>query len=206
MIRAREVNMIGPQGEPLGTFAIQQALDMAAEQGLDLVEVSPNSTPPVCRVMDYGKFKYKQSKRAHEAKKNQKVIHLKEVKFRPNTDHHDFDFKMKHVQRFLEAGDKAKVAIFFKGREIIHRDHGMKVLDRVIVASEDFAIVEQTPKQEGRTMMMVLAPRPPGSKKKPASPAVQATPTPQVAASPAVQATPAPQPTEPVEANPQPQP
>ncbi len=126
---------------------------------MDLVEVSPNSNPPVCRIMDYGKHKYKASKKAHEAKKKQKIIHVKEVKFRPNTDQHDFDFKLRNVCRFLENGDKAKVAIFFKGREIVHREFGMKVLERIAKATEEVAIIEQQAKQEGRTLVMILAPK-----------------------------------------------
>ncbi len=127
MIRVREVSVIGGDGEQLGVFPAEEALRMAMEQELDLVEVAPGANPPVCRIMDYGKHKYKQSKKAHEAKKNQKVQHLKEVKFRPNTDKHDFDFKLKHLIRFLEHGDKAKVVIFFKGREIVHKENGMRV-------------------------------------------------------------------------------
>ena len=164
MIRVKEVNVIGANGEPLGIFPIHQAMAMAQEINYDLVEVAPSAIPPVCRIMDYGKFKYKQSKKAHEAKKNQKIVHVKEVKFRPNTDQHDFDFKLKHVQRFLDAGDKAKVQIFFKGREILHRENGEKILQRVVVATEEYAIVEQTPKQEGRALVMILAPK--NSKKK----------------------------------------
>lgn len=168
MIRVREVSVIGPNGEPLGTFAIGQALALAQESNLDLVEVAPTANPPVCRIMDYGKFKYKQSKRVHEAKKNQKVIHVKEVKFRPNTDQHDFDFKLKHVQRFLEAGDKAKVQIFFKGREILHREHGEKILQRIVEATEEYGLIEQSPRQEGRALVMILAPK--NNKKKVAAP------------------------------------
>ena len=151
--------MIGGDGEQLGVFLTEEALRMAMEQELDLVEVAPGADPPVCRIMDYGKYKYKQSKKAHEAKKNQKVQHLKEVKFRPNTDQHDYDFKLKHVMRFLENGDKAKVVIFFKGREIVHKENGMRVLQRVAVAIEEVAIVEVPPKPEGRTLMMMLAPK-----------------------------------------------
>ena len=165
MIRVREVSVIGDDGEPLGVIPTEEAIGMAEEQDLDLVEVAPNSNPPVCRIMDYGKHKYKASKKAHEAKKNQKVAHIKEVKFRPNTDQHDFDFKMKHVQRFLENGDKAKVVIFFKGREIVHREFGQKVLERVVEQTEDIAIIEQSAKQEGRTLVMVLAPKNSKSKK-----------------------------------------
>jgi translation initiation factor IF-3 len=159
MIRVREVEVIGDDGERLGTFPTADALEMAREREMDLVEVSPNSNPPVCRIMDYGKFKYKQSKKAHEAKRNQKIIHLKEIKFRPNTDQHDYEFKLKHVRRFLEAGDKVKVVIFFRGREIVHRENGERILQRVGEATEDLAIMEQTSKQEGRTLNMILAPK-----------------------------------------------
>ncbi len=163
MIRVQEVTVIGTDGEQLGNFPTREAIALAQDQDLDLVEVSPNANPPVCRIMDWGKHKYKQSKRAHEAKKNQKVTHVKEVKFRPNTDQHDFDFKVKHVHRFLEAGDKAKVVIFFKGREIVHRTGGAKVLQRVAEAVEDIGVIEQTPKQEGRHLTMILVPK--GNKK-----------------------------------------
>jgi len=159
MIRVKEVTVISDEGEPMGVFSTRDAINLAQEQSLDLVEVAPFANPPVCKIMDYGKFKYKQSKRAHEAKKNQKVVHLKEVKFRPNTDDHDYDFKLKHVQRFLEQGDKAKVVIFFKGREIIHPEHGIKILERITEAIEDLGVVEQPAKKEGRTFVMVLAPK-----------------------------------------------
>lgn len=158
MIRVKEVSLIGDEGEQMGVFLTQEALSMAEEQSMDLVEVAPNAKPPVCRLMDYGKFKYKQSKRAHEAKKNQKVIHVKEVKFRPNTDKHDYDFKLKHVIRFLEAGDKAKVIIFFRGREIVHRENGQRLLERVAEAVKDIAQVEQAAKPEGKTLCMIFAP------------------------------------------------
>ena len=159
MIRVKEVSLIGHDGEQMGVYSTQQALSMAQEQDMDLVEVSPFANPPVCRVMDYGKFKYKQSKRAHEAKKNQKVVHIKEVKFRPNTDRHDYDFKLKHARRFLEAGDKVKVVIFFRGREIVHRENGQKLLGRVNQDLEELAQVEQQSKQEGRTLCMIFAPK-----------------------------------------------
>ncbi len=159
MIRVREVSVIGDDGEPIGTLPTEEALSMAQDQDMDLVEVSPNSNPPVCRIMDYGKHKYKASKKAHEAKKKQKIIHVKEVKFRPNTDQHDFDFKLRNVQRFLENGDKAKVVIFFKGREIVHREFGMKVLERVADATKETAVIEQQAKQEGRTLVMILTPK-----------------------------------------------
>ena len=159
MIRVREVSVIGDDGEPIGTLPTGEALDMARDQDLDLVEVAPTANPPVCRIMDYGKHKYKASKKAHEAKKKQKVIHVKEVKFRPNTNKHDFDFKLRNVHRFLGNGDKAKVVIFFKGREIVHREFGMKVLERVADATQEVAVIEQQAKQEGRTLVMILAPK-----------------------------------------------
>ena len=165
MIRVQEVSVIGDDGESLGTIPTEEAISMAEDRSLDLVEVAPNANPPVCRIMDYGKHKYKASKKAHEAKKNQKIVHVKEVKFRPNTDQHDFDFKLKHVQRFLENGDKAKVVIFFKGREIIHREFGQRVLERVVEKTEDIAVIEQSAKQEGRTLVMILAPKNVKSKK-----------------------------------------
>lgn len=158
MIRAKEVNVISEDGGPIGVLSVPEALAIAKDKDLDLVEVAPNANPPVCRIMDYGKFKYRQSKRAHEAKKNQKVVHIKEVKFRPTTDEHDYDFKVKNLRRFIEAGDKVKVVIFFRGREIVHRDKGQEILDRIIKETEETTVVEQTSRQEGRTLMMVLAP------------------------------------------------
>ena len=159
MIRVKEVSLIGNDGEQLGVYLTQEALTLAEEQNQDLVEVSPNSNPPVCRIMDYGKFKYQQSKRAHEAKKKQKIIHVKEVKFRPNTDQHDYDFKLKHAIRFLEAGDKVKVVVFFRGREIVHRENGQRLLERVTETLEDFSLIEQEAKQEGKTLCMIFAPK-----------------------------------------------
>ena len=157
MIRVKEVSLIGNDGEQLGIYLTQEALVLAEEQNQDLVEVAPNSNPPVCRIMDYGKFKYQQSKRAHEAKKKQKVIHVKEVKFRPNTDQHDYDFKLKHAVRFLEAGDKVKVVVFFRGREIVHRENGQKLLERITETLEEVSLVEQEAKQEGKTLCMIFA-------------------------------------------------
>jgi len=159
MIRVAEVSLIGNDGEQLGVFPTQEALNMAEEKDQDLVEVAPNSRPPVCRIMDYGKFKYQQSKRAHEAKKKQKIIHVKEVKLRPNTDQHDYNFKLKNAFRFLESGDKVKVLVFFRGREIVHRENGHKLLVRVTETLEDIAVVEQEAKQEGRTLCMIFAPK-----------------------------------------------
>jgi len=159
MIRVKEISLIGNDGEQLGVFPTQEALNMAEEKGQDLVEVAPNSNPPVCRIMDYGKFKYQQSKRAHEAKKKQKIIHVKEVKLRPNTDQHDYDFKLRNAFRFLESGDKVKVLVFFRGREIVHRENGQKLLVRATKTLEDIAVVEQEARQEGRTLCMIFAPK-----------------------------------------------
>ncbi len=159
MIRVKEISLIGNDGEQLGVFPTQEALNMAEEKDQDLVEVAPNSSPPVCRIMDYGKFKYQQSKRAHEAKKKQKIIHVKEVKLRPNTDQHDYDFKLKNAFRFLESGDKVKVLVFFRGREIVHRENGQKLLVRATKTLEDIAVVEQEARQEGRTLCMIFAPK-----------------------------------------------
>lgn len=132
---------------------------MAEEVGLDLVEVAPNADPPVCRIMDYGKFKYQLSKKAHDAKKKQTVVTVKEVKVSPKTEEHDIQFKLKHMRRFLESGDKVKVTMLFKGREITHTEIGKKILDRIIKEVEDIGIVEQIPKLEGRHMVMVIAPQ-----------------------------------------------
>jgi translation initiation factor IF-3 len=164
MIRVKEVSVVGDNGDQLGVFLTQDAINMAEDRNLDLVEVAPNSNPPVCRVMDYSKFKYQQSKRAQEAKKKQKIIHVKEVKFRPNTDQHDYDFKLKNTLRFLGAGDKVKILVFFRGREIVHRENGQKLLARVTETLADMAVVEQEAKQEGKTLCMIFAPK--GLKKK----------------------------------------
>ena len=164
MIRVKEVNVVGDNGDQLGVLLTQDAINMAQDRNLDLVEVAPNSNPPVCRVMDYSKFKYQQSKRAQEAKKKQKIIHVKEVKFRPNTDQHDYDFKLKNALRFLGAGDKVKILVFFRGREIVHRENGQNLLARVKATLGDMAVVEQEAKQEGKTLCMIFAPK--GLKKK----------------------------------------
>ncbi len=136
-----------------------EALAMAQEQGYDLVEVAPKSTPPVCRIMDYGKFKYEQSKRAKEAKKHQHVIHVKEMKFRPKTEDHDYQFKLKHVISFLESGDKVKATVRFRGREMTHIELGRRILEKIVEDTKDIASVEQQPKLEGRNMTLVVAPR-----------------------------------------------
>lgn len=158
-IRAQEVRVIGKDGQQLGVLALKRALEQAALDELDLVEVAPNAEPPVCKIMDYGKFKYQQSKRSQEAKKKQTVIQVKEVKVRPKTDEHDLLVKIKHIKRFLAQRDKAKVTIMFRGREIAYADQGMKVLQRIQEELKEDAMVEQSPKMEGRNMIMILAPK-----------------------------------------------
>ncbi len=158
-IRAPEVRVIGQDGQQLGVLPLKKALELALQEELDLVEVAPNADPPVCKIMDYGKFKYQQNKRSQEAKKKQTVIQVKEVKIRPKTDEHDLLVKIKHIKRFLEQKDKAKIMILFRGREIAYTDQGTKVLDRIKEELKDDAVVEQSPKMEGRNMVMVLAPK-----------------------------------------------
>jgi translation initiation factor IF-3 len=136
----------------------EDALRLAEEVGLDLVEISPNANPPVCKIMDFGKYKYEQQKKAVEAKKKQKVIEVKEVKFRPNIDKHDYDVKMRNVTRFLEDGDKVKVTLRFRGREMAHQELGREVLERIAADAEDLGKVESMPKMEGRQMIMVIGP------------------------------------------------
>ena len=159
MIRVPDVRVIDQEGAQLGIILTSDALQMAEEQGLDLVEVAPNEKPPVCRIMDYGKYKYQQSKRLQQAKKKQKVILVKEIKLRPKTEEHDYNFKSQHVRRFLQDGHKAKVTIVFRGREMAHTELGRRILDRMAGELEDVSTVEQTPKQEGRNLAMVLSPR-----------------------------------------------
>ncbi|WNG42146.1 translation initiation factor IF-3 [Archangium violaceum] len=159
-IRAREVRVVGPEGEQLGVLPIEAALERAQAAGMDLVEVNPMAKPPVCKIMDYGKFKYEEKKRASEAKKKQVVVHLKEIKLRPKTEEHDYEFKVRNVRRFLEEGNKAKVTIMFRGREITHKELGSAILDDVIKDLKDVAVVEQMPRMEGRQMFMIIAPNP----------------------------------------------
>ena len=143
----------------LGIYTVPQALTIADDLGLDLVEINPKADPPVCRIMDFGKYKYEQKKKANEARKHQKQIEIKEVKMRPKTDSHDFDFKIRHVLRFLEEGNKAKITIRFRGREIAHPEAAVKILEKVIEQTQDQAVIEQPYKFEGRTMTMILAPK-----------------------------------------------
>ena len=150
---------IDPEGEQLGVLDTFDAIRKAEDFGLDLVEVQPNADPPVCKILDYGKFKYEAQKRANEARKKQKIIEVKEIKIRPNIDEHDYQVKMRNVQKFLNAGDKVKVTLRFRGREMAHQELGANVLTRVREETDEFAKVEAMPKMEGRQMIMVLAPK-----------------------------------------------
>ncbi|AUH32317.1 translation initiation factor IF-3 [Paracoccus sp. BM15] len=158
-IRVAEIRLIGADGENVGVVTPAVGLQLAEEAGLDLVEISPNATPPVCKVMDLGKFKYEQQKREAEARKKQKIIDIKEVKFRPGTDTHDYDVKMRNVMKFLEGGDKVKVTLRFRGREMAHQDLGLDLLNRVRDDVGETGKVEAMPKLEGRQMVMMIAPR-----------------------------------------------
>ena len=157
-IRARELRVIGAEGDQLGIMSRNDALHVAQEAGLDLVEVAPNAEPPVCRIMDYGKFKFEEQQKKKEAKKRQTVVQIKEIKFRPKTDEHDYQTKLAHIRRFLDDGDRVKATIFFRGREIVHKDRGQVMLDRVIEDTRDIAKVEQDARSEGRTLHMMLVP------------------------------------------------
>jgi len=157
-IRAREVRVIGETGEQLGILGRNQAIDIAKEKGLDLVEVAANAEPPVCKIMDYGKYKFELKKKKQEAKKNAAVVQVKEIKVRPKTDEHDYQTKLKHIRRFLEAGDRCKVTVFFRGREIVHKDRGLTILERAMADTKDIAKVDQMPRSEGRTLHMLLVP------------------------------------------------
>ena len=152
--------MIGVGGEQVGILPVKEALDRARDANLDLVEVSPNSRPPVCRIMDYGKYKYEQSKKARLAKKKQLTVELKAMRYRPKIDDHDFQFKTRHVREFLLQGSKVKVFVMFTGREMAHTEYGRKLLDRVTEELSDICIVGQEPKMEGRRLNMILAPKP----------------------------------------------
>ena len=158
-IRVPEVRLVGEEGDQIGVVAIDEALRLADEAGLDLVEISPNADPPVCRLMDYGKFKYQDSKRKHAAKKKQKVVSVKEIKFRPGTDIGDYNIKLGKLTKFLENGDKVKLTLRFRGREMAHQHLGMELLKRAEADLSELAVVEQYPKMEGRQMVMVMAPK-----------------------------------------------
>lgn len=159
-IRARDVRVIGAEGEQIGILPRMEAIALAKEAGMDLVEVAATADPPVCRIMDFGKFKYEQQQKKKEAKKNQSVVQIKEIKVRPKTDDHDYETKLRHIRRFLTDGDRCKVTVFFRGREIVHKDRGQAILERVIEDTKDIGKVEQEPSAEGRTLQMLLMPLP----------------------------------------------
>jgi translation initiation factor IF-3 len=158
-IRVPEVRVIGDDGEQLGVMETRDAVRRAREQGLDLVEVAPNAEPPVCRIIDYGKFQYEAKKKANEAKKKQVVITVKEVKFRPGTDDHDYDYRMKHAREWLQGGDKVKATIWFRGREMTHRELGARILEKLEKDLLDVGEVEARPRMEGNQMFIILAPK-----------------------------------------------
>ncbi|MEJ2168375.1 MAG: translation initiation factor IF-3 [Desulfobacterales bacterium] len=158
-IRAREVRVIDPDGNQIGIVPTRQALETAVEFGLDLVEVSPNANPPVCKIMDYGRYRYEQTKKKQEAKKKQSTFQVKEIKVRPKTGEHDLQTKIGHIKKFLEKKDKVKVTMIFRGREITLSQLGMSVLEKVAEETEELAVIEQSPKMEGRSLIMILAPK-----------------------------------------------
>lgn len=168
---APEVRLTGPENEPLGVVSLMEALRMAGELDVDLVEIAATANPPVCRLMDYGKFKYQEQKKAAEAKSKQKVIEVKEIKFRPGTDDGDYNIKLRNIRRFLDDGDKCKITLRFRGREITHQEIGLALLQRMRDELGDSIIVEQFPKLEGRQMIMMIAPgrKKPGGNPKPAA-------------------------------------
>jgi len=170
-IRIPEVRVIGPEGEMLGVMDTRDALRFARERELDLVEVNPKAFPPVCKVMDFGKFKYEEARKTREAKKKQTVVKLKEIKLRPKTDDHDLNFKIKHIRDFIAEGDKVKITVRFRGREITHPETAQRQLDGIVEAVKDVALIENSSRMEGRTMMLILAPRPGGPKQPPKPPA-----------------------------------
>jgi translation initiation factor IF-3 len=153
------VRLSGVENEPLGIVKLAEAIRLSEEANVDLVEIAPNATPPVCRLMDYGKFKYQEQKKAHEAKLKQKVVLVKEVKFRPGTDDGDYGIKLRNLIKFLDDGDKTKITLRFRGREMAHQDIGMRMLERLKADLEPYGQLEQFPKMEGRQMVMVLAPK-----------------------------------------------
>ncbi len=158
-IAVAQVRLIDEQGENLGVVSKDEAIERAEEAGMDLVEISPSAEPPVCKILDYGRFKYQDQKKKNEARKKQKTIDIKEIKMRPNIDQHDYDVKMRAINRFIADGDKVKVTMRFRGREMVHQELGLKVLDRVRDQIDEVAKVEQFPKMEGRQMIMVVAPK-----------------------------------------------
>jgi translation initiation factor IF-3 len=175
-IRVREIRVIDETGQQLGIMAPPQALAIARTKGLDLVEISPTAVPPVCRIMDYGRYQYQEQKRAREARKHQRIIEVKEIKFRPKVDEHDYQFKKKHIERFLADGDKVKATIFFRGREMAHPEIGRRILERLIGELGEAVLVESAPRQEGNQMHTILAQRSDKARKpaEPRRPAPQA--------------------------------
>jgi translation initiation factor IF-3 len=159
VIMAPEIRLNGPENEPLGIVTLAEAFRLAEEANVDLVEIAPTAVPPVCRLMDYGKFKYSEQKKAHEAKLKQKIIAVKEVKFRPGTDDGDYNIKLRNLIKFLDEGDKTKITLRFRGREMAHQDIGFRMLERLKADLEPYGQVEQFPKMEGRQMIMVLSPK-----------------------------------------------
>ena len=159
MISAPSVRVVGADGEMVGVLSVEEGIALALDSGLDLVEVSPNADPPVCKVLDYGKFKYEEQKKRNEARKKQRVIEVKEIKMRPGIDIHDYEVKMRNAQRFLEHGDKVKFTIRFRGREMAHQNLGMEVLNRIRAELDEQVKVEQYPRIEGRLMVMIVAPK-----------------------------------------------
>ena len=158
-IDAPQVRLIGEDGEQLGIVPLAKALAVAEEAGLDLVEIAPMANPPVCKVMDYGKYRYQEQKKAHEARLKQKQIQVKEIKLRPGTDENDYQIKLRNLRRFLEEGDKAKVTLRFRGRELSHQELGMRQLERIREDLAEVGVVEQMPRLEGRQMVMIIAPK-----------------------------------------------
>jgi translation initiation factor IF-3 len=163
-IRVREVRVIDDTGQQLGIMPPQQGLALARQKGLDLVEISPTASPPVCRIMDFGKYQYLEQKRTRQAKKHQKVILIKEIKFRPKVDEHDYQFKKKHIERFLADGDKVKATVFFRGREMAHPEIGRRILERLVEELSEVAVAETMPRMEGNTMQTILAHKGSGKK------------------------------------------
>ena len=159
MIRAKEIRVVDEEAGQLGIMSPEEALAIAQSKDMDLVEVAPAANPPVCRIMNYGKFQYQKSKRAHEAKKNQKQVILKEVKFRPKTEAHDFHFKKKHIERFLTEGNKAKATVIFRGREMTHQELGWKLMEKLIAELKDVADIERPPKMEGYSLVTFFIPK-----------------------------------------------
>ena len=197
-IRVPEVRVIDADGTQLGVMSSHDAIRLALDKSLDLVEVNPKADPPVCKVMDFGKYKYEQKKSANTARKNTNVILTKEVKVRPKTDEHDLDTKIRHLRRFLEEGNKAKITVRFRGREITHPEKGQEVLDEILHALEGVIVVENKPSLEGKQMSMLIAPKP-GSVKRPPTPAAAPTAAAPTAAAPTA-AAPAPTPPQPAAA------